>query len=322
MAEQRPGLRPAILRLAQEKACARAVAALQANGVDVLLLKGPSISRWLYRPDEGRLSVDIDLLVSPTDWTTAIAALRGIGFEAPLERAHAAERNPVEMDFVDAHGLNLDLHHRLSGAAAEPPDRCFRVLFENRDEMLVDGVPVSVLAVPARAMHLALHAAANGLRNRKSLEDLRRGLAVLSEAEWEQAARIATAIGAEATVAAGLRCLDEGSRLADRLGLPQPTSVELRMRHDGAPEQAIAFARVAEFPTRRERAAYVYRKLVPTRALLAERYGIDPSSPREVAVGYCRRVTYLVRVGLPGARLWWRTTREVRSASPTDSRTH
>jgi hypothetical protein len=195
------------------------------------------------------------------------------------------------------------------------------VLFEHRDEMVIGGVPVPVLAIPARAMHLALHAAANGLRNRKSLEDLRRGIAALSAAEWEQAAAIATAIGAEVTFAAGLRCLDDGARLAEQLGLPEPTSVELRMRHDGAPEQAIAFARVAEFATRRERATYVYRKLVPTRALLAERYGIDPSSPGAVVYGYCRRVAYLVRVGVPGARLWWRTAREVRSASSADART-
>jgi hypothetical protein len=53
--------------LARDVATAEVVEALRAAGVRSIVLKGPSIARWLYADGQPRPYGDTDLLVSPAD---------------------------------------------------------------------------------------------------------------------------------------------------------------------------------------------------------------------------------------------------------------
>ncbi len=57
------------------------MAALQAAGIRSILLKGPSVQRWLYADHETRHYWDIDLLVSPAELHRAEAVADSLGFE-------------------------------------------------------------------------------------------------------------------------------------------------------------------------------------------------------------------------------------------------
>src|SRR4051794_40416573 len=52
---------------------------LQSAGVRPLIVKGPTIAEWLY-DGEPRVSSDADIMVAPSEWTTAVEALRDRGF--------------------------------------------------------------------------------------------------------------------------------------------------------------------------------------------------------------------------------------------------
>src|SRR4051794_18581702 len=118
----------AVLTLANDAACLEAVRALEAEQLDVLVLKGFSIATWLYSGGVERPYTDTDLLVPPNQWDAAVRVLRGLGYRAPRENASSVERSTTEMDLVGTTGVRIDLHHRLAGAAEEPPERCAREL--------------------------------------------------------------------------------------------------------------------------------------------------------------------------------------------------
>src|SRR6266571_2714839 len=60
--------------------------ALRAARIRSILLKGPTIARWLYEQVSMRPYVDSDLMVADRDVCTAEEVLAGLGFEhAPLD---------------------------------------------------------------------------------------------------------------------------------------------------------------------------------------------------------------------------------------------
>src|SRR5436190_669168 len=62
------------------------------DGIRNILLKGPSVARWLYRDDERRIYGDIDLLVSPGEFQRAEALLVGL---------HSAQHGPTPTPLND-----------------------------------------------------------------------------------------------------------------------------------------------------------------------------------------------------------------------------
>ena len=55
--------------LALDALAVRAVAALDARGIDAIVLKGPATVHWIYADDPGSRNYgDVDLLVSPAQW--------------------------------------------------------------------------------------------------------------------------------------------------------------------------------------------------------------------------------------------------------------
>src|ERR1700733_8351085 len=115
---------PALLRAARAFSCDRisveVISAMRAADIGPVLLKGPSIARWLY-PDGGRSYVDTDILVPACDVDRTAAVLRSLGFTSLLDGFHPLERDTYleETTFVRRaeSGLGpdgmVDLHRNL-----------------------------------------------------------------------------------------------------------------------------------------------------------------------------------------------------------------
>src|SRR3954454_817802 len=71
--------------LGRDLATAEAVEALRGVGVRSIVLKGPSIARWLYDDGSPRPYGDSDLLVSPERLGPAASALESIEYSLVLD---------------------------------------------------------------------------------------------------------------------------------------------------------------------------------------------------------------------------------------------
>jgi hypothetical protein len=248
----------AAITLRVDHVTAEVVTAMREAGIRTLLLKGPSIATWLYH-DDARPYVDSDILVAPRSFRQAGAVLRELGFR-PLgyswHRDSETWRRRRDATIVD-------LHRSLIGISA-PPDTVWEELATDTDTLRVAGIDVEVLRVPARALHVALHAAEHGRDLWHPLEDLARALRVADDDVWHQAADVARRIDALPAFAAGLRFNPAGARLAERLELPgeHPPAVAVRAGPDIP--VAIALENLTSEQPLRTRARLLLRALVPS----------------------------------------------------------
>ena len=174
-------------------------------GVRAIMLKGPSIARWLYTDGTERPYNDCDLLVAPEQFDAAGQTLRALGYEPLLDRwglpawwyGHA-----VAWTHPDGR-VGVDLHRTLLGVGVNPAT-AWRVLSADPDELVVAGRRVRCLGLPARAMHVALHATQHGPGTQPAV-DLERAVTVCDDALWVGAARLAAQLDATAAFVAGLR---------------------------------------------------------------------------------------------------------------------
>jgi hypothetical protein len=249
-----------------DRAAAAAIAQLRSRGVDSILLKGSAIASWLYR-GEVRPYLDVDLFVSPAEFDRATQALAELGYVHWLQGADAAELGPKERDLIGPDGVCIDLHLGFLGIPGEP-QRCWDILSRRTVGFTLAGHEVQVLDLPARTMHLALHAAQNGPVDVKAVTDLQRGLAQVDHEHWRAAAALAEELGATAAFAAGLRLVPDGRHLAEQLSLPRRITVELLLRSRSAPQQALFFERLRETDGFKAKLALIGRKLFPTTAYL------------------------------------------------------
>lgn len=253
-------VRTAALVLHVDSVTREVVTAMRETGIRTLLLKGPSIAAWLYGDGAARSYVDSDLLVAPGSYREAGDVLRKLGFRPRaywLYRDSQAWLRRRDTSYVD-------LHRSLINVLA-PPDVVWKELASDTDTLRVGGIDLEVLRVPARALHVALHAAQHGVGDfRRPLEDLARAVRVADEDDWRQAADLARRIDALPAFAAGLRLDPEGVRLAERLKLPEerPPAVELRAGPDIP--VAIALESLASGRSLRARPRLLLRALVPS----------------------------------------------------------
>lgn len=203
--------------LALDAVAVEVVGALEEAGVPNLLVKGPAIGRWLYDEPGERPYDDVDLLVHARDIERAEQTLRREGFRFVHDDWHGRVwlRGPV----------NLDLHRRLPGIAADP-DEVFDRLYADAVPLALDRGSVRVPSEEARALHLGLHAAQHGPGLSSPLEDLRRGLERLPGSTWDGAAALAAELGVEGAFAAGLDLLPAGQAVNTRLGLVPGARIE------------------------------------------------------------------------------------------------
>ena len=199
--------------LATDASCAEVVSAWQRQGIDAILLKGPSTAEWLYR-DEPRAYQDADLLVAPECLGAARAVLRALGFapdRSGSEHGHAWMRRSDR--------AVIDLHRTIWGST-QSPERVWSELQGWIEPYRIGSVTTNVLMLPARALHVALHAAQHrDVAVRQA--DLRRALERTTVAQWRQAEQLAERIRALPMMAMGLQLVPAGRDLLRELPLAQ-----------------------------------------------------------------------------------------------------
>jgi hypothetical protein len=257
--------------LAVDQVTAEVVSALRARGVEPVLLKGPSFARWLYPAKTLRPYADSDFLVGPDDQLVAAEVLKSLGFADPMETALEHERDDHSRTFHRRrHGGGddeVDLHFTLSGARADP-QTVWSALTRGLERLDVAGVEVSSLAEPARALHVAWHAAQNSPGTDQPVADLSRAIRVTEQGTWIAAAALAAELDGVAAFAAGLERLPEGDSLLGRLGLRGSSRPMERLRATSPPPMSLGIARLFERKDRRGLAAEIGREVVPTPAFM------------------------------------------------------
>ena len=223
-----------------DAASAEAVVALDAAGVEVVLLKGPAIAQWLYADGEPRWYNDCDLLLRETDVEAAGAVLTALGYgrrpSPPDDPALLADVHSVM--WIRTHDtVGVELHWTLVGLEA-PPRSVWEVLSLGTRSITVSGVEMRSLSECGRALHLALHLAQHGITCRQPAEDLRRGVAQLRFDIWAGARELSARLSGDSAFAAGLRADPGGVELAARLQLP-PATTYWTLRAQGAPRGAL-----------------------------------------------------------------------------------
>lgn len=305
--------RAAKLRL--DRQIARLAARLQREGTEFRLLKGPVTAQWLY-PGEERRYLDCDLLIAPDDLVRVEEALESLDYSRdfddrsmpPWWREHASpwvrERD----------GVTVDLHRTLPGIKAAL-ETVWQVLSENPDRVVVGGQDVPTLSLPARTLHVALHAAQHGSGwTVGPVADLKRALAACDDEVWRQAADLARALQAEDAFVTGLELTEAGRRLAQRLGLIPSRSVEAALRASTPPPIALGFEQLARATGGRARLAILARKLVPPPSFIRHWDPRANESRAALVRAYLRRPLWLLRRSPEGFRAWVKARRSVRNA--------
>ncbi len=281
-------------------------AALCDREVPSILLKGPSIARWLYQDGTPRPYNDCDLLIKPDRLAAAQSVLRDLGF--------LDEKARLGHPRLESHGWTrgrdrIDVHITLIGIGAPPP-----VVWETMSSMTethhVAGADVQVLQRTALALHIALHAAQHGRDDDKPKEDLLRALRAMPLEQWRDAADLAKRLRATDAFAVGLRLVPEGRDLASRLSLPLAGSADAALRADPVP-LALGFEHLASTPGVGARLALLREELFPTPAFMRWSSPVARRGRLGLAASYCWRPLKLATQAIPGFLAWRRARRQM-----------
>lgn len=272
------GLGSAVHALARDVATAEVTKALEEAAISHVLLKGPSLARWLYATHEIRDSVDIDLLVSPAEWSIAASVLESLGFDPCHDEpppgtwtAHAGNWKR------SADGAIVDLHRTIAGFA--PSVDALEVLEAQVETLIIAGQQVRGLSSIGRALVAALHAGNHGPAHEASHEDLRRVIDLMTPADWEQVALLARQAGAAGGLDAGLRLVTGGAAVASRLSLDSTDGGRVRIRARGGSVAAVALEELVRRRGFSAKWRFLAAELVPSstwmrrRSQLAQRGG-------------------------------------------------
>ncbi len=293
----------AAARLRIDHAGAKAIGALEAAGIPSLILKGPSIARWLYEPEDARSYADCDLLVPPHAFDSAVRALTGVGFEPELEESRMPSwwREHALTTWRTRDGAMVDLHRSIPGVEVNA-ERLWLTLSADAETVTVGEVTARTLAKPGRVMHAALHAAQHG-GSARDLDVLARALDRVDEDTWRAAAALASTLRAEDAFTQGLSMLPAGAALADRLGLPPVTAVAVRLRAERAVE-ALSVERFHRTRGVRARASFVRHKVVPPPTFMRKWSPLARRGRAGLLLAYLYRPIWILRRSPAALRAW------------------
>jgi Uncharacterised nucleotidyltransferase len=284
-------------------------------GVDALLLKGPAIAHWLYNEGEPRTYLDCDLLIAPPHISAAEELLGDLGYARPFDdrRMPMWWQTHDNQWLRDRDGLTVDVHRALPGVGVDA-EAAWTLLSAHTDVVMVAGYPAPTLALPARALHVALHAAHHGADYRRPMSDLQRALLAGDDDLWRGAAALAARLQAMEILAAGLRLTPSGAQLATRLGLPVTRSVDVELSAGSPPPVGLAFEQLARADGMRARTEIVWRKLVPPADFIRLWDPRAAHSRPSLLRAYLRRPAWILRHAPRGLEAWLRARRTVRSS--------
>jgi len=306
--------RAAVLGLAIDRATAEAVVAFRDAGVRTIVLKGPSFDAWLYESGEPRLYGDIDLLIPERDEQRAGRVLEALGYARRSEREPEAVVDHATVWVRPGDRMHVDLHRTLGGVRAKGIDP-WEVLAADTESMQVGGSDVEILSEPARALHVALHAALPGPNSKKTLIDLSRALERLPIATWQAAAALAGRLGAEASFAAGLGRLPAGAELAAALELTPERSVEAALLAGSAPYSAWTVDRLSKASGLRAKLRILLPRLLPGPEFMRVWYPVARRGRAGLALAYLRRLAWLFTAAPRALLAWRRARRETRDSA-------
>jgi hypothetical protein len=290
-AQEPQGLHAAMRTLRIDAATIEVVGVLRDAGVPSILLKGPSVARWIYR-GASRPYGDCDLLVRGSDLEAAEQSLRTLGFERG--GLHSIPGDWPRHAVVYRRGdVTVDLHQTLLGVSADA-DRFWDALAPHREQMRIAGANVDVLDPAGRAFVLALHSAKDGGRAEKPLKDLERALGILPFEQWQAAAAIAAKVGAGEAFAAGLRRAQAGCEVAALLGLSSHVSREIALREEAPAALSVGVDWLLRSKGSRQKVVLVARKIVPPPAFLREWSPLARRGRWGLALTYLWRPIWLV----------------------------
>jgi hypothetical protein len=300
-------------RLALDAATADVLRTFEQVGAQALLLKGASIARWLYAEGEPRTYVDCDVLVAPADVATAEEALESLHYKRQFDDREMPSwwREHATAWIRDGDGLTVDLHRTLPGVGAEA-EAAWRALSAVTETVVVAGYPSRALALPGRALHVALHAAQHGTGWARPMADLQRALEAGDDDLWLEAMALGAELEATEAFATGLRLVPAGTQLAARLQLPPSRSVDAELRAASSPPLALSFEQLARAHGMRLRVQIVWHKFVPPAGFLRHWDPAAAVSRRGLLRAYLRRPLWIMRRVPRGLAAWWRARRSVR----------
>ncbi len=294
----------AVRCLVIDQVTAEVVGALAGASIDALLLKGPSLASWLY-PDGGRSYSDTDLLVAPESFVAAQSVIVGLGFADVREGFSRHERAGHATTYARSRPggqpFCVDLHHRLPAVTVDPQE-LWGALNEHACHLAVAGQSVRIMGPTALAMHVALHAAQHGAEHHLDdhpQEDLRRALKLLSIAQWEASAALASALGAQDAFATGLRLLPAGAAVASALGLAEIARPGVRLAAQSHPRGAEKVLALTEAPSISEKASLLARSVFPTAAAVRFGHPIARRGRFGLMLGYAAHLGRIVICAKP-----------------------
>jgi len=89
-----------MVSLSVDQQSAEVARSFNRTNIQCILLKGPSIARWLYVYGTSRPYGDSDLLVPPHAFEAATQVLIGLGFRSVEEGRRPSERTPHATTYV------------------------------------------------------------------------------------------------------------------------------------------------------------------------------------------------------------------------------
>jgi putative nucleotidyltransferase-like protein len=307
-----------VRRIAIDSVTAEVVGAFERNAIPSILLKGPALVRWLYPKGHGRSYCDSDLLVPYAELSRAESVLRSMGFERLGRETIPGDWPRHAHNWLRPDGAVIDLHFTLPGAQA-PPQEVWRIVAERIEPMVVANRRVHILDPGARALLVALHALKDGGRMPQARRDLVLALERLPIEVWENAASLATRIGAVGPFAAGLEREPSGSELARRLRLPSGRSTATLLRMRGAPPLAVGMDWLFGTPGWRRKALLVVRKIFPPASFLRDWSPLARRGRLGLAAAYVWRLVWVMVNAGPAFRAWLRARREAGRPPPDPS---
>ena len=242
------------------------VGVLDAEGIDVRILKGLATSELDYKIPSLRHTGDVDALISRKSIDRAARALLTAGYTAATPADEAADRlvngsNLKGVVLNHESGTEVDLHYRLSRFAPH----------DETDALLAEPCPIrfGLLALPAEArlVHAASHSvlSPNPGRRLSSVADI---VAIIDNTgvDWGKARRLADVLGLTGAVGAALRAeaLILNRQPHPGLEWPSPTRGHRMLIESSRPLEPLQHAlAMSALPADVSRSAYLSRRISP-----------------------------------------------------------